>query len=223
VGQPIPAKLLVPSQSTAEGSAATQPLLSDVPAGLPSDLLERRADIRQAEQQLIAANANIGAARAAFFPRISLTASAGTASSELSGLFKDGSWGFTLAPQALLPIFDAGRNRASLESAKVGRDIAVAQYEKAIQTAFREVADALAGQATLGEQLRAQQVQATAEAERFRLAELRYRNGVASFLDVLDAQRSLFVTEQALLQTRLAQQQNQVALYKALGGGFERR
>ena len=194
--------------------------MSDVPAGLPSDLLERRADIRQAEQQLIAANANIGAARAAFFPRISLTASAGTASSELSGLFKDGSWGFTLAPQALLPIFDAGRNRASLESAKVGRDIAVAQYEKAIQTAFREVADALAGQATLGEQLRAQQVQATAEAERFRLAELRYRNGVASFLDVLDAQRSLFGTEQALLQTRLAQQQNQVALYRALGGGW---
>ena len=223
VGQPIPAKLLEPGQpaaSAGEDGAATQPMLSDVPAGLPSDLLERRADIRQAEQQLIAANANIGAARAAFFPRISLTASAGTASSELSGLFKDGSWGFTLAPQALLPIFDAGRNRASLESAKVGRDIAVAQYEKAIQTAFREVADALAGQATLGEQLRAQQVQATAEAERFRLAELRYRNGVASFLDVLDAQRSLFGTEQALLQTRLAQQQNQVALYRALGGGW---
>lgn len=220
VGQPIPTNLLEPSRSSAEGGTATQPLLSDVPAGLPSDLLERRADIRQAEQQLIAANANIGAARAAFFPRISLTASAGTASSELSGLFKDGSWGFTLAPQALLPIFDAGRNRASLESAKVGRDIAVAQYEKAIQTAFREVADALAGQATLGEQLRAQQVQATAEAERFRLAELRYRNGVASFLDVLDAQRSLFATEQALLQTRLAQQQNQVALYRALGGGW---
>lgn len=223
VGQPIPARLLEPSQPAAaagEGGAAMQTLLSDVPAGLPSDLLERRADIRQAEQQLIAANANIGAARAAFFPRISLTASAGTASSELSGLFKDGSWGFTLAPQALLPIFDAGRNRASLDSAKVGRDIAVAQYEKAIQTAFREVADALAGQATLGEQLRAQQVQATAEAERFRLAELRYRNGVASFLDVLDAQRSLFGTEQALLQTRLAQQQNQVALYRALGGGW---
>ncbi|MDR7149302.1 multidrug efflux system outer membrane protein [Hydrogenophaga palleronii] len=223
VGQPIPAKLLEPSQpaaSTGEGGTAMQPLLSDVPAGLPSDLLERRADIRQAEQQLIAANANIGAARAAFFPRISLTASAGTASSELSGLFKDGSWGFTLAPQALLPIFDAGRNRASLESARVGRDIAVAQYEKAVQTAFREVADALAGQATLGEQLRAQQVQATAEAERFRLAELRYRNGVASFLDVLDAQRSLFGTEQALVQTRLAQQQNQVALYRALGGGW---
>ncbi|MBA4264230.1 MAG: multidrug transporter, partial [Comamonadaceae bacterium] len=226
VGQPIPGNLLVPDQPTAspaQSSNSAQLWLSDVPAGLPSDLLERRADIRQAEQQLIAANANIGAARAAFFPRISLTASAGTASNELSGLFKDGSWGFTLAPQALLPIFDAGRNQASLDSARVGREIAVAQYEKAIQTAFREVSDALAGQATLGEQLRAQQVQATAEAERFRLAELRYRNGVASFLDVLDAQRSLFATEQALLQTRLTQQQNQVALYKALGGGFDRR
>jgi hypothetical protein len=124
-----------------------------VPAGLPSDLLTRRADIRQAEQQLMAANANIGAARAAFFPRISLTASVGTASNELSGLFKDGSWGFTLAPQALLPIFDAGRNQANLDAAQAARDIAVAQYEKAIQTAFREVADALAGRATLGEQL----------------------------------------------------------------------
>ena len=190
-----------------------------MPAGLPSDLLTRRPDIRQAEQQLIAANANIGAARAAFFPRISLTASVGTASSQLSGLFKSGSWGCTLAPQALLPIFDAGRNQANLASAKVGRDIAVAQYEKAIQIAFREVADALAGRATLGEQLAAQQVQAKAEAERFRLADLRYRNGVSSYLDVLDAQRSLFATQQALAQTRLAQQQNQVALYKALGGG----
>ncbi|MDO8904752.1 efflux transporter outer membrane subunit [Hydrogenophaga sp.] len=216
VGQAVPTSLLTPG-TPAVGS---EPLLRDVPAGLPSDLLERRADIRQAEQQLIAANANIGAARAAFFPRISLTASAGTASSSLSGLFKDGSWGFTLAPQALLPIFDAGRNQASLDSANVGRELAVAQYEKAIQTAFREVADALAGQATLVEQLRAQEMQTAAEADRFRLAELRYRNGVASFLDVLDAQRSLFGTEQALLQTRLAQQQNQVALYRALGGGW---
>lgn len=216
VGQPLPAGLVDPGRD----AVTTQPLFRDLPAGLPSDLLTRRPDIRQAEQTLIAANANIGAARAAFFPRISLTASVGSASSELSGLFKGGSWGFSLAPQALLPIFDAGRNRAGLESAKVGRELAVAQYEKAIQTAFREVADALAGRATLGDQLRAQQVQATAEAERFRLAELRYRNGVASFLDVLDAQRSLFSTQQALTQTRLAQQQNQVALYKALGGGY---
>ncbi|KRB99820.1 multidrug transporter [Hydrogenophaga sp. Root209] len=234
VGQTPPAALLpapptMPEVVTANTNGAkvptapvpAAPMLRDVPAGLPSDLLTRRADIRQAEQQLIAANANIGAARAAFFPRISLTASAGTASSSLSGLFKDGSWGFTLAPQALLPIFDAGRNNANLDSAKAARSIAVAQYEKAIQTAFREVADALAGSATLGDQLTAQQMQATAEAERFRLAELRYRNGVASFLDVLDAQRSLFTTQQALAQTRLAQQQNQVALYKALGGGWK--
>lgn len=217
VGEPIPANLLTPATPDAALPAA---VLAEVPAGLPSDLLTRRADVRQAEQQLVAANANIGAARAAFFPRISLTASVGTASSDLSGLFKDGSWGFTLAPQALLPIFDAGRNQAGLESARAGRDIALAQYEKAIQTAFREVADALAGQATLGEQLRAQEAQATAEADRFRLAELRYRNGVASFLDVLDAQRSLFATQQALVQTRLAQQQNRVALYRALGGGW---
>lgn len=237
VGQTPPATLLptaAPSvaapvaQTSQAGTAVAVPaapamgasMLRDVPAGLPSDLLTRRADIRQAEQQLIAANANIGAARAAFFPRISLTASAGTASSDLSGLFKDGTWGFTLAPQALLPIFDAGRNRANLDSAWAGRDIAVAQYEKTIQTAFREVADALAGNATWGDQLAAQQVQATAEADRFRLAELRYRNGVASYLDVLDAQRSLFATQQALAQTRLAQQQSQVALYKALGGGW---
>jgi multidrug efflux system outer membrane protein len=211
VGQP-----LSDAQLPAIGLNAPLP---DLPAGLPSDLLTNRPDIRQAEQQLIAANASIGAARAAFFPRISLTASAGTASSELSGLFKDGSWGWTLAPQALLPIFDAGRNQANLDSSRAGRDLAVAQYEKAIQNAFREVADALAGRATLGEQLAAQQAQTDAEAERFRLADLRYRNGVASYLDLLDAQRSLFAAQQALVQTRLLQQQNRVALFKAVGGG----
>ena len=212
-GQTLPASAL----PLASNAAAP---LSDVAVGLPSALLTRRADIRGAEQLLIAANANIGAARAAFFPRISLTASLGSASNELSGLFQSGSWGFTLAPQALLPIFDAGRNRAGLDVAKAQRDTAVAQYEKAIQTAFREVADALAGRSTLGEQWKAQQAQAVAESERFRLAELRYSHGVASYLDVLDAQRSLFATQQALSQTRLAQQQNRVALYKALGGGW---
>jgi multidrug efflux system outer membrane protein len=218
-----------PQASTApSGGSAVHAVTSvgaifhDIPAGLPSDLLTRRPDIRQAEQQLIAANANIGAARAAFFPRISLTASAGTASSELSGLFQDGAWGWTLAPQALLPIFDAGRNQAGLDSARTGRDIAVAQYEKAIQTAFREVADALAGRATLNEQLQAQQVQLEAEAERFHLADLRYNNGMASYLELLDAQRSLFAVQQAVAQTRLSYLQNQVALYKALGGGATR-
>lgn len=216
VGQAVPEALLVTVPIASE-----QPLFGAVPAGLPSDLLTRRADIRQAEQQLIAANASIGAARAAFFPRISLTAGLGSASSELSGLFKGGSWGFSLAPQALLPIFDAGRNQAGLASAQVGRDIAVTQYEKTIQIAFREVADALAGRATLGDELRALQAQATAEADRFRLSDLRYRNGVASFLDVLDAQRSLFAVQQSLALSQLALQQNQVALYRALGGGWQ--
>jgi NodT family efflux transporter outer membrane factor (OMF) lipoprotein len=194
--------------------------LPDLPAGTPSDVLVRRPDVRQAEQQLIAANANIGAARAAFFPRISLTAGVGSASSELSGLFKGGSWGFTVAPSLLLPIFDAGRNNANLRSANVSRDIAIAQYEKAIQSAFREVADALAGRATLGEQLQAQRNVVEAETVRMRLSQLRYDNGVSSYLDLLDAQRSLFAAQQALIQTRVAQLQNQVQLYKALGGGW---
>ena len=230
VGQPLPDAVVRRSgphqaSTTPAGGSAVHEVTSigaafrDVPAGLPSELLTHRPDIRQAEQQLIAANASIGAARAAFFPRISLTASAGSASSELSGLFQSGSWGWTLAPQVLLPIFDAGRNQANLGSAKVGRDIAVAQYEKAIQTAFREVADALAGRATLDEQLQAQQAQLEAEADRFRLADLRYRNGVASYLELLDAQRSLFAVQQGVAQTRLAFLHNQVALYKALGGG----
>ena len=218
VGQPIPPQLLAAAPAAQqEGSPA---LLADVPAGVPSDLLMRRADIRQAEQQLVAANANIGAARAAFFPRIALTAGFGTASSSLSGLFSSGSWGWTLAPQALLPIFDAGRNQAGLDSAQAGRAVAVAQYEKTIQVAFREVSDALAGRATLDDEVRAQQDQADAEADRFRLADLRYRNGVSSYLDVLDAQRALFATQQALARTQLAQRQNQVELYKALGGGW---
>jgi multidrug efflux system outer membrane protein len=219
LGQPLTGELAV-ALPAGKGLADT-PLLVDVPAGLPSDLLTRRPDIRQAEQQLLAANADIGAARAAFFPRISLTTSAGSASSHLSGLFKSGSYGWTLAPQLLLPIFDAGRNRAGLDSANAGRDIAVAQYEKSIQTAFREVSDALAGRATLGEQLRAQQAQANAEATRFKLADLRYQNGVASYLDLLDAQRSLFAARQAVVQTRLAQLQSQVTLYKTLGGGWK--
>ncbi|MEO7391091.1 MAG: efflux transporter outer membrane subunit [Ramlibacter sp.] len=216
LGAPVPADLAV---ATTTASLA----LADLPAGTPSDVLVRRPDVRQAEQQLVAANANIGAARAAFFPRISLTAGIGSASSELSGLFKNGSWGFTVAPQLLLPIFDSGRNQAGLRSANVSRDIALAQYEKAIQSAFREVADALAGRATLGDQLQAQANVVEAESVRFRLSELRYNNGVSSYLDLLDAQRSLFAARQALIQTRLAQLQNQVLLYRALGGGWTDR
>ena len=198
----------------------SQQMVAELPAGVPSEVLARRPDVRAAEQQLVAANANIGAARAAFFPRITLTGSVGTASSELSGLFKSGSLAWTFAPQLLLPIFDAGRNQANLNVAKVNREIAVAQYEKAIQTAFREVSDALAGRATLAEQVRAQLAQANAEAIRTRLAELRYSNGVASYLDVLDAQRSLFAAQQAVVQTQTLQAQTLVTLYKVLGGGW---
>ena len=217
LGQPLPDDIRA---SLAGSRLASVPAMADLPAGLPSDLLTQRPDIRQAEQQLIAANASIGAARAAFFPSITLTAQAGTASTELSDLFKSGSWAFTPTVSALLPVFNAGRNQAALDAAKAGRAIAVAQYEKAIQSAFREVSDALASQSLLAEQSRAQQAQAAAEAERLRLSDLRYQNGVASYLDLLDAQRSLFALEQAVVQVRLAQLQNQVQLYKALGGGW---
>jgi len=195
--------------------------LPALPAGLPSDLLTRRADIRQAEQQLAAANANIAAARAAFFPRIALTASAGSASSELGSLFKDGTWSYTFVPQLLLPIFDGGRNEANLAAAKVGFDIAVAQYEKAIQSAFREVADALAARSSWERQLQAQTALVQADSERVALTRLRLDNGAASQLDWLDAQRSLFTSQQALIAAQLAAVQSQVTLYKVLGGGAE--
>ena len=217
LGQAIPVDILAALPSA---RLATMAPMQPLRAELPSTLLQRRPDIRQAEHLLIAANANIGAARAAFFPRISLTGSIGTVSSDLSGLFKSGSWAFSLAPQAVLPIFDAGRNQATLDAAHVGRDIAIAQYEKSIQTAFREVSDALAGQATLEQQVQAQRLQTEADARRLELSDLRYRNGVASYLDLLDAQRSLFATEQSLVQTRLQQLQNQISLYKVLGGGW---
>lgn len=194
--------------------------LPDLPAGVPSEVLARRPDVRQAEQQLVAANANIGAARAAFFPRISLTAAVGTASSDLSGLFSGGSWGYTVAPSLLQPLFDAGRNRAGLASATAQRDIAVAQYERAIQQAFREVSDGLAGRAFFGDQVDAQARVVAAESARYNLARLRYEGGVASFLDLLDAQRSLFGAQQALVQARALRLQNQVQLYRALGGGW---
>lgn len=215
VGEPLPADYRV-------GVTTAQVRLADLPAGLPAEVLMERPDVRQAEQALIAANANIGAARAAFFPRISLTAGVGTASGELGNLFRGGQWGFTVAPQALLPIFDAGRSQASLSSAQAARDIALAQYERVIQQAFREVADALAGRAYLGDQADAQAKVVQAEQSRARLAQVRQQGGVASTLDLLDAQRSLFAAQQALVQVRLARLQSQVALYRALGGGVMR-
>ena len=214
VGQALPVDLPAPLPLD------TTQITADVPSGLPSDLLIRRPDVRASERQLLAANANIGAARAAFFPRITLTANLGTASTELSGLFKGGSFAFIGTVQLLQPIFDAGRNRANLDVATVNRDIAVAQYEKSIQTAFREVSDSLAGRATLGEQLRAQAAVSNAAQASFNLADLRYKNGVSSYFDLLDAQRTLFTAQQATVQVQAQQMQNLVTLYKVLGGGW---
>lgn len=212
VGQGLPADLPAPSPWNPQA-------LSDVPAGLPSEVLLKRPDVRQAEAQLRAANANIGAARAAYWPRISLTASVGGASTQLSELFSNGTaWSFV--PQLFLPLFDAGRNRATERLSEVQRDIAVAQYERAVQTAFREVADVLASRVTLAEQLEALTAQADAEAARQRLTELRFTNGVASSLELLDAQRSLFAAEQQRVQVELALLQNRIGAYRALGGGL---
>lgn len=197
------------------------PQFAPVPVGAPSDLLLHRPDIRAAEEQLIGANANIGAARANFFPRITLTGNLGRVSSDLDGLVgSGGSKAWSFGPSVSLPVFDAGRNQANLEAAEASHTIAIAQYEKAIQTAFREVADALAGRATLIDQLSALRAQTAAAQDSLRLADLRYRNGIASYLDLLDAERSLFAVEQQLAQVQLAQRANEVRLYKALGGGW---
>ncbi|MFJ2337808.1 AdeC/AdeK/OprM family multidrug efflux complex outer membrane factor [Pseudomonas protegens] len=195
-------------------------LLSDLPAGLPSELLQRRPDILEAEYKLKAANANIGAARAAFFPSISLTANAGTLSPDLSGLFKGGSGTWLFQPQINLPIFNAGSLRASLDYSKIQKDITVAQYEKSIQTAFQEVSDGLAARQTYNQQLQAQRDFVNANQDYYRLAERRYRIGVDSNLTFLDAQRSLFSAQQALITDRLSQLTSEVNLYKALGGGW---
>lgn len=213
-GEALPAELL-PARLD-----ATVARLAEPPAGLPAEVLTRRPDITAAEHRLRAANANIGAARAAFFPRITLTASAGTASTELGGLFEGGSRTWSFLPQLTLPIFDAGRLAANLDVAEVRRDIAVAEYERAIQSAFREAADVLADRATLGNELAARRSLAAAAQESQRLSEARYRAGVDSFLVLLDAQRTLYAAEQELIATRLAEAANRVALYKVLGGGW---
>ncbi|MEY4907183.1 MAG: hypothetical protein RL260_901 [Pseudomonadota bacterium] len=212
-GGPVSAELL-PAADAGAGAGA----LVAVPVGLASDVLLQRPDVIQAEQSLIAASANIGVARAAFFPRLSLTGSAGQAGSRLSELFQAGNFAWSLSASALAAIFDSGRNQANLNVAKVNRDIAVAQYEKAVQSAFRETADALAGLSSWREQLDAQRQQLDAAREIARLTELRYTNGAANVLERLDAERSLLAAEQALVQTRLAEQVNRVALFKALGG-----
>jgi NodT family efflux transporter outer membrane factor (OMF) lipoprotein len=210
VGQPLAVSTLPRIQSLA---------FAEVPTGLPSEVLLQRPDVRQAEQLLVAANANIGAARAAYWPRISLTGSLGTASTQLGDLFKDGAWSF--AAQLLMPIFDAGRTESLVRGATAQRDIALAQYERAIQAAFRDVADALAGRATLMDQLRALEVQRQSEAARLQLVQVRVDNGVGTTLELLDAERSLFAAAQAEVQTRLAEQQSRIAMYRALGGGVQ--
>ena len=215
--------LLVGKQVTdlpAGQDLALQNIVTDIPAGLPSELLTRRPDIRAAEQKLLAANANIGAARAAFFPRISLTGSFGSASNVLNGLFDSGSGAWSFGPQLSLPIFDFGRNSANLDLAEVRKNQAVVTYEKTIQTAFREVADALVARATFDEQIAAQEAFLKAQQERLNLTNLRYKNGIASSLDQLDAQRDLFSAQQALIQARQLRLNNAIDLYRALGGGL---
>lgn len=195
--------------------------LLELPAGLPSEVLTQRPDVLAAEHRLLAANANIGAARAAFFPRITLTGSLGTASNELSGLFEDGARTWSFVPQITLPIFSGGANLANLDRARVQKDIDIAQYEKAIQTAFREVADGLAARGTYEEQVQAQAQLLEATAEAYRLAQLRFENGIESYLAVLDAQRSLYGAQQAYVNVKLQRLQNLVSLYKSLGGGWK--
>ena len=241
VGKPVPAEWLPPAPQSlakaappvasdarpARGQAAEQfveaslwPGLSELPVGLSSEVLLQRPDVAQAEQALIGANANIGAARAARFPRISLTASAGAVSNSLSDLFTDGRFAWSFGGSLLAPIFDAGRTAAGVDAAVARRDIAIAQYDKAIQSAFKEVADALVARQTYAEQAEAQLAQAQAEAARLSLSTLRYDTGVASQLDLLDAQRALFAAQQAHIQAQLARQQAHISVYKALGGGW---
>ncbi len=193
--------------------------LKDVAPGLPSDVLLSRPDILQAEYSLRGANANIGAARAAFFPRITLTSGVGFGSDQLTGLFNAGNLAWSFVPRITVPIFEGGRNKANLQVAEVDRDIAVAQYERAIQIAFREVADALAQRGTIDEQVAAQQSLTDATAESYRLSQARYQSGIDSYLNVLDSQRSLYAAQQNLITTRLVRLNNMVTLYKVLGGG----
>lgn len=216
VGEPLPAEV------GAGGHAIdAQTFSKELPAGLPAELLTRRPDVRAAEHALKAANADIGAARAAFFPSISLTGFYGSASDDLSSLFDSGhrSWSFT--PQIRLPIFAGGANVAALNLATVRKRIEIARYEQSIQAAFRDVADALVARATFTDQIRAQEALARATENTYRLADMRYRGGVDSYLGALIAQRDLYAAQRALIETRLAGASNLVQLYTALGGGWK--
>jgi outer membrane protein, multidrug efflux system len=213
VGSPVPEDL------KPQHLAPTMTALKELAPGLPSDVLLSRPDILQAEGQLKAANANIGAARAAFFPRITLTSSVGIGSNSLSGLFKGGSFAWQFAPQISVPIFDGGFNKANLKVSEVDRDIMVAQYEKSIQTAFREVSDALALRGTIDEQVAAQQALTNANNESLRLSQARYDRGIDNYLNVLISQRSLYDSQQSLISVQLARLNNMVTFYKVVGGG----
>ncbi|MBU9598126.1 efflux transporter outer membrane subunit [Burkholderia multivorans] len=217
IGAPLPADL------PAGLSLSDQRLLADIPAGLPSDLLTRRPDIMEAEATLKAANANIGAARAAFFPSISLTGDFGTASASLGSLFKPGQLAWSFGPTITVPIFEGGQNRANLDLAKLEKNVAIAQYEKAIQTAFREVADGLAARGTYDRQIDDLRQNAQSQRRRYELSDLRYRNGVDSYLNVLTAQTDLYSAQQSLISASLARLTNLVDLYQYLGGGWIER
>lgn len=216
VGGPLP-----PETAAGTQGVVAQTFAKELPAGLPADLLTRRPDVRAAEHALLAANANIGAARAAFFPSISLTGFYGNASSDLSALFQSGhtSWSFT--PQVNIPIFAGGANLAQLDLANVRKRIEIARYEQSIQVAFREVADALIARSTLEDQIRAQEALTHAAESSYRLADMRYRGGVDSYLGALIAQRDMYDAQRALIVTRLAGAANLVQLYQSLGGGWK--
>lgn len=213
IGGPLPGGLVV------TGDLDSRSFDANLAAGIPSQVLTQRPDVLASEHALIAANADIGAARAAFFPSITLTGSYGTASTQLSGLFKSGSEAWSFAPQITLPIFTGGANRANLDLAKVEKNVAIAQYEKTLQNAFREVDDALAARGTLDEQLTAQRALLRDSDESYRLADMRFRAGVDSFLPVLDAQRILYSAQQSVVTVELERLRNLATLYKALGGG----
>ncbi|PIC01357.1 efflux transporter outer membrane subunit [Caulobacter sp. X] len=213
----------VPAELLPSGDLSSAKILADLPAGLPSDVLARRPDVLSAEHSLQGANANIGAARAAFFPRISLTGSTGATSGDLNDLFKNGTGSWSFTPQISLPIFAGGANVANLNSAKASRDIAVATYEKTVQTAFREVSDALSIRQTVSDRLAAQERLVSAATDRERLSQQRRDAGVDSALTLLDAQRTLYSAQLGLISARLDRATNLVTLYKTLGGGAPAR
>lgn len=208
-----------PAALPAGRKLSEQGIVADLAPGLPSEVLQKRPDVQAAEKRLLAANANIGAARAAFLPRIALTGMLGTASKGLTGLFESGSGAWSFQPSLSLPLFDAGRVASGVDLAEARKVLAVAEYEKTIQSAFREVADLLAARTQLRNQLEAQQVAEQSQTQVLRLAKARYEAGITSYLEVLDAERSLYAARQMTLQTQRAQWTTAAQLYKALGGG----